>query len=740
MSHSIELNQFRNASDIKSLIPMNPIKFNEDEIKNYSKMQEDGLYPTLNTFASLKKEYESYCKFKKYVTEVDEKLVKLNNGSGCICIGPNESATLYWETFPDNLYQILEPLVEIRPWNQQLLELFVEICQYLYKEFGNKLVLNETIVNQLFKGDWIYMGKDAIPFHLKKSNGQADGQADDQDVDDQDIDDQEMDDQNGPDEPHSQDDPDDVAIGPEDVIDRNSVDHHDVAKNKALWSIIETIPKMLYQNSKEEKKEDQEDEKEDQKNKLWHWSKPFLDKWYDLTHGWTNASAIKRLLIDMSKYLLNDVPNYYLLKDRNELMRIVNHDANDIKDSLETLKDDLRLEDVVLAQGFDDLDFLNSFPEYDFNNVFKDNLSRLVLSTMHEAILQIPGAKEWVIEDGSSRSKDKMLWQITGHPLVEKCGHTGMSVSWALSNLKAIYTNGWKFWVQQTLVARGIGICKLSFDQGVELHNEDTCIYWFKDWFNRVWPTDGKLSNQELGLSKIYHTNKEFCDMMNEKKFEKLLDMFLETFGMNISSKNYFDYLKITHEERENCLFSVYRKYWEMYYPEDVSVDCSSSKIDQREFLRELWHRLPDPLIKYNEDKKKKRNEENDNDALEPEEHDDSRTLAYKSLFRLEILKSNLRYEQKMKEPLVLTEEGIDEALNEKYGISELCRKYMHMIGGNKWHKVQTLYLDFEMEFGAVKDIYTKLTDPKPDSPCHKKPKKTSSCTNVVTKFLFGSK
>lgn len=73
----------------------------------------------------------------------------------------------------------------------------------------------------------------------------------------------------------------------------------------------------------------------------WHWIEDYMKKWYALDNGSTNARPIKNLLLTITKYKLEHIPIYYLLKERNQLVMFINSDIQELKDSYTTLKSKL---------------------------------------------------------------------------------------------------------------------------------------------------------------------------------------------------------------------------------------------------------------------------------------------------------------------------------------------------------------------------------------------------------------
>ena len=172
----------------------------------------------------------------------------------------------------------------------------------------------------------------------------------------------------------------------------------------------------------------------------------------------------------------------------------------------------------------------------------------------------------------------KVLEQIKNHPFI-KTNLSAMELEWSLANLKTIYTKGWNFWIVQSLVQKGIGIRKLNFDHGVALANEETCIYWLKNWINEwhhkrqrfegaynfsddqsLWSDTRKflmhmgltkLDGKGSDLSKYMYDAIKLCELCEKNNFDRLLHLVLDNFGKQMTSRNYFDRLKLTHKKKK---------------------------------------------------------------------------------------------------------------------------------------------------------------------------------------------
>jgi hypothetical protein len=82
--------------------------------------------------------------------------------------------------------------------------------------------------------------------------------------------------------------------------------------------------------------------------------------------------------------------------------------------------------------------------DYDFELLPLDDHHILNLSTLHTAICEIEGARQWVEEGGSIFSHDEICSLISCHSAVLEMGHSGPSIGWSFRTLKKIYELGIK--------------------------------------------------------------------------------------------------------------------------------------------------------------------------------------------------------------------------------------------------------------------------------------------------------
>jgi hypothetical protein len=87
------------------------------------------------------------------------------------------------------------------------------------------------------------------------------------------------------------------------------------------------------------------------------------------------------------------------------------------------------------------------FPEYHFEHIYDDLFSADALEGLHQATKDIPGAQQWIVDDGKAFSTNPILSEISKHPLVSSFGHSGGSIQWTITTLKKIYTMGWESFV-----------------------------------------------------------------------------------------------------------------------------------------------------------------------------------------------------------------------------------------------------------------------------------------------------
>jgi hypothetical protein len=117
------------------------------------------------------------------------------------------------------------------------------------------------------------------------------------------------------------------------------------------------------------------------------------------------------------------------------------------------------LDDLVKSTG-DFKNVMKFFPEYRFEYIYGDQyygFSAETLGGLNQAVQEIPGARQWIIEDGNIYSAHPVMRAITNHPLVESFGHTGGTMSWTMCVLKEAYMLGWDNFIKRVLPLRGIG-------------------------------------------------------------------------------------------------------------------------------------------------------------------------------------------------------------------------------------------------------------------------------------------
>ena len=102
------------------------------------------------------------------------------------------------------------------------------------------------------------------------------------------------------------------------------------------------------------------------------------------------------------------------------------------------------------------------FPEYRFEHIYDGEFSEggssaEALNGLHQAVQDIPGARQWIVEDGYIYSAHPVMSAINAHPLVDSFGHTGGSMGWTMCVLKEAYATGWDKFIKRVLPLRGIG-------------------------------------------------------------------------------------------------------------------------------------------------------------------------------------------------------------------------------------------------------------------------------------------
>jgi hypothetical protein len=378
-------------------------------------------------------------------------------------------------------------------------------------------------------------------------------------------------------------------------------------------------------------------------------------------------NATRELLLNMCKYNLIDgsVTIYYLIKRRNELVEIANNQVTRLLNSLEMLKNDISVDKIIQTHRHKIL--LNMGHNFNF---ISDSALRNILQFLYQN-LNTPKAKEWLASDGFEKSISDPVTQNTflNYPqlkqYIEKLDEKSIFdelplLIRSLRELKYMQKNGLEMWTKRILASRGVGIKQLSFDEGVMLKEENTCIYWFNKYFRSESSKFSDIINMTFTYTNIY----ELCRVAAENRFERLLDNILDKFGNMLTSQDYFNYIKVLKNTKDatynfelscdrNRITTIFKKYWSRYYYNDVYINCSM--IDKNKVILQLWNKLP---FSHGEDSK----------IIPP------------------------------------TLDTINDLLSKDRSLYYLCGKRMHLL--DEWNKIETFELDNDMnEFGAFKKI-----------------------------------
>ncbi|QKF94455.1 hypothetical protein QKU48_gp0997 [Fadolivirus algeromassiliense] len=177
---------------------------------------------------------------------------------------------------------------------------------------------------------------------------------------------------------------------------------------------------------------------------------PYLEKWRSQTNY--NFYPLFNTIRTFKQFNITDysATGAVLAVKRNEI-------ANNANNNITFIKSDIKLIDFCkkLTTKLDNGKSLNRlFPKYNFYAVMPfDKPAAWWLDSMHLAAQEIEGGVEFIknYNEGSVFEYfDSLIGkQIQNHPLVDKCGHSGMTFVWTFSNINLIYKNGWTDWIQK---------------------------------------------------------------------------------------------------------------------------------------------------------------------------------------------------------------------------------------------------------------------------------------------------
>jgi hypothetical protein len=204
---------------------------------------------------------------------------------------------------------------------------------------------------------------------------------------------------------------------------------------------------------------------------------------------------------------------------------------------------------------------------------FEDELSQMCMKSMMKAITETTGAKEWFISDGNISSKSPVLSQLSNHSDVQKCGHTGCSMSWTLAQFRNIYTNGWLNYITQHLLSRGVGWDQIDFTKALEYKNEECCLYHAKKMVD-VWTSLIPL--------------RDVIDKIIEFEWKELGSYILEKYGNMFSKHDYRQWTLYCDKNLKNGVYYLFNKMWNHYYPRSVSI----ADIHYTNLIRAMWKEL----------------------------------------------------------------------------------------------------------------------------------------------------
>lgn len=187
---------------------------------------------------------------------------------------------------------------------------------------------------------------------------------------------------------------------------------------------------------------------------------PYLAEWCDRFGGLGNLSFYWMFKI-FNLFFTHGTNNFPLLilikenlEDNIDLLKFTERNLNNNIKELNTSITYQRL----LNSGektFDDL--VMEISDGDFK-IFTDEMTQKILNSMKKAIENTPGAEMWFRKNGKLDCDDPMVTTLSKYGDVYDCGHSGSSMTWTFGQFRCIYQKGWRYWVKQVFLAKGIGL------------------------------------------------------------------------------------------------------------------------------------------------------------------------------------------------------------------------------------------------------------------------------------------
>jgi hypothetical protein len=205
--------------------------------------------------------------------------------------------------------------------------------------------------------------------------------------------------------------------------------------------------------------------------------------------------------------------------------------------------------------------------------IINDGFSQNFMKTMMNAIRDTPGSKEWFMRDGTISSKSPILQKLSSHSDVEKCGHTGTSMSWTLAQFRDIYRNGWNVFVTRHLIGRGVGWNQFDFATAFKYENEDCCLYHVKKMDN-IWTSPISLS--------------DVIDKIIKFEWAKLGSCILEKYGNIFVEQDYVRWTYYCDKTLKNGIYHIFKNMWNHYYSRKVYI----GDLPFNDVVRAMWKEL----------------------------------------------------------------------------------------------------------------------------------------------------
>lgn len=175
----------------------------------------------------------------------------------------------------------------------------------------------------------------------------------------------------------------------------------------------------------------------------------YLKQWRD--HSQFNFHPLFDTIKTMKTFNVTDfsATGLILANKRNGLVDNVNYNIETIKRDVERIKFHKTLK-TKKAKGIP-LDRI--FLAFDFESIFPyEPSSAWWLDCLHKAIMEIEGGEEFIKNfngDIYGYFDSPIGKKISSHPLVEECGHSGMTFLWTIYILNRIYNLGWEAWLKE---------------------------------------------------------------------------------------------------------------------------------------------------------------------------------------------------------------------------------------------------------------------------------------------------